>query len=102
MFNLLFQVTNSILKSVVDSCQTKTRTICNEILQTFNFDISKATFLQMDIPLYSALIMYTYITNTMPNVPASHSSQALLWKQHIRPTGNTNMFTAQSSINVSK
>ncbi|CAE1320617.1 unnamed protein product [Acanthosepion pharaonis] len=97
----IWKVTNNILNSVINSCQTTTRTICNEILQTFNFDISKATFLQMDVPLYSGLTMYTYITNTITNIPTSSHSQALLWQAHIRPTGNTNMFIAKSSISFS-
>lgn len=97
----IWKVTKKTLSLVRARCQTSARPICNQILQKFSFDISKAKMSDMEVPLYSAIIMYTYIADFIKKVPSSKFAQALLWQRSIRPTGNRQNFIAKSSIKVS-
>ncbi|CAE1320622.1 unnamed protein product [Acanthosepion pharaonis] len=70
----IWKVTNRIISLVKARCQTSVRPICNQILQKFSFDISKATLSDME---------------------------AQLWQSSIQPTGNLQNFITKSSIKVS-
>ena len=101
-FFFFFQIDNFILVHTKSSCRGVLNSVCHKILRIFTFDIATARMSDMDVPLYSGLIMSAYITSLNKPVPAIKSDQADFWIRYINQNGSKTDFVKRSVIKFGK
>ncbi|CAI9741739.1 oxidative stress-induced growth inhibitor 2-like [Octopus vulgaris] len=93
----IWRVTSAQLTTVRNACNGILKTKCNEVKTKFNVDVSTLTMSDLQIPLYSGLVVCLFISNSISPFPHRRPQLALLWNKYMYSKGDTTKYVILSN-----